>query len=492
MPTHKVLFCSLLVFLIAVPPSYAHPPGIDPDYTPFPAGYGYMQDPDALQRAAENNDKPAIRAHAWKLWAGIMQPGKNPDWPLWATWPNTSIAFLPAPPSDGSGLAAVPLKQRVLTQDAIPLIRMNRENYPKVETNGPGYPIPQAVVDQYPDVVKKDSDGSYYIAKNGRFFLFNGDIMIPTESLSWEAYTSIRGNNRYYLRSTLNRANIQGVKRLEVDQRAIVTKHMYWPVKADGITALPVWKGQFANDYTGYVGYEVWDTLIGIDPSKDGKDIGKIKSLAFLYGVKNPNGNTPFPTVKRKGKVYGIKDFYYHKVTAEDWQRFNDADKAILQASSYWANNQPFEIGDYLITVAMHVNTKELYDWTLQSVWWSDEPNKGPFAADRPNLPTAKGPWDHYLLTDDYPVPRPVGSNLPIAVNPYIEGVVHPIATSCRNCHVRAGWPKSSNSKPRPNTASYQNPECPNLLESLTPESACFNKLTLTDFLWIIPDRARR
>lgn len=131
----------------------------------------------------------------------------------------------------------------------------------------------------------------------------------------------------------------------------------------------------------------------------------------------------------------------------------------------------------------MHVNTKELPSWTLQSVWWSDTPNEGQYAQNRPDLPQAQGPWQHYLLTDSYAVPANAKGELDKAVNPYIEGVIHPIATSCRNCHVRAGWPKDK--------ASYQNADCPNLLGYLTPESPCLEPVTLTDYLWIIPDRAQ-
>jgi hypothetical protein len=47
-------------------------------------------------------------------------------------------------------------------------------------------------------------------------------------------------------------------------------------------------------------------------------------------------------------------------------------------------------------------------------------------------------------MTDSYAVPPNDKGEMDIAVNPYIEGVIHPVATSCRNCHVRAGWPTST------------------------------------------------
>lgn len=164
--------------------------------------------------------------------------------------------------------------------------------------------------------------------------------------------------------------------------------------------------------------------------------------MRAFYGIKQHDKVTDWPTTKTLAPVYGLERFYFHQVTQQDWDSFNDADKAILTSASYWLNNTAFEVGDYLVTVAMHINTKELPSWTLQSIWWSDAPNQGVYAANRPELPQAEGPWQHYLMTDSYAVPANAKGELDIAVNPYIEGVIHPVATSCRNCHVRAGWPQ--------------------------------------------------
>lgn len=355
-----------------------------------------------------------------------------------------------------------------------------------VNTKGPVYPVPMQVQKMFPSAMCKS--GGQITVCDGRNFVNNGDIMIPTESLSVELNDWIR-LSRVYLAATLDKAHEQKVHMLNSPQRSIVTKHMYWPVKARGITALPVWKNNFPVTFPDYAGYEVWDTLVGIDPS--GQSAGQHAQVQTFYGILANDGKTPWPTRDAKVLVYGLDRFYFHRVTEKDWQRFDDADKAILNAASFWASNQPFEVGDYLVTVAMHVNTKELPSWTLQSVWWSDTPDAGPYAAHRPQLPQAQGPWRHYLMTDSYAVPPNAKGELDIAVNPYIEGVIHPVATSCRNCHVRAGWPESPFSKPpQKGFASYQNPDCPGLLEYLTPSSACLKPVTLTDYMWIIPDRA--
>lgn len=462
------------------------------EYVPFPEGYGYMKDREVLQKATDKGDKAVIRKHAWKMWAGIMQPDDATGWPLWYSWHNTTAAFL-ASNSDPQAHSSTPSVPKSLNAH-------NVSNAPNVNTKAPIYCVPDEVQAMYPGAISDDSHGQPAIG-DGKNFQNNGDILIATESLSQEAYNSIR-KDKLYLQSTLDKY-YKDKKSVDLAARSIVTKHMYWPVKAAGLTALPVWKDQIKPSNPNYAGYEIWDSLVAIDPS--GERVGETSEVAFLYGVReyqkdwycpssstHSSGPDMMPTVEQKATVYGIDSFYSHKVTEEDWANFNDKDKAIINASSYWANNQPFQAGDYLVTVAMHVNTKELPSWTMQSVWWADDEElskpDNPYGKNKPVLPKAQGAWQHYLLTDSYAVPPNDKGEMDIAVNPYIEGVIHPIRTSCRNCHVRAGWPTAKDH--RAGTASYQNPDCPELLGYITQETACLKTLTHSDYLWIIPDRA--
>src|SRR5580692_1888577 len=76
-----------------------------PKYQPFPDGYGYMDQGEikALMAAVAAGDHKKVREHGWKLWAGIMQPDADGQWPIWYTWPNTKAAFAP---SSGATLTA--------------------------------------------------------------------------------------------------------------------------------------------------------------------------------------------------------------------------------------------------------------------------------------------------------------------------------------------------------------------------------------------------
>ncbi len=446
-------------------------------YVSFPDGYGYMENLPELQAATDRGDKAIIRDHGWKLFAGIMQPAG--DWPLWKTWPNTQDTFgLSGVSVDGIDPKAKRVTETVKSK--------NHANMVDVNTPAPQYPLPKIVKELFPGGICTHKVTGEDVACDGRNFLNNGDIMSVTESLSEQVYTDILEKELYQQSELTNRYN-GGQKIIDLPLESIVTKHMYWPVKAEGITPIPVWRNNFAEDFEGYFGYEFWDTFVAIDPS--GKSVGATFAVEFLYGVKNHEGDAPLGPNTGVAKVYDLEDFYYHQITQADWDSFDEADKAILTAASLWANNTTIGPGDYLVTVAMHIDTKELPSWTLQSVWWSDVANDGPYAQDKPDLPQAAGPWRHYLMTDSYAVPPNPDGREDIAVNPYIEGVIHPIATTCRNCHVRSGWPRASEEEK--DKASYQNPQCPDLLAYLEPDDKCFEDIMLTDYLWIIPDRAQ-
>lgn len=358
--------------------------------------------------------------------------------------------------------------------------------------NTPLYNIPPQVSQAYPHVTGLTCGKKPTIC-DGKHFAYNGDIMIATESLSMEARDFIRDPKQpLYLQSTLNALHkppppAKPVHELNAPASYVVTKHMYWPVKAKGLTALPVWHDDFGAGYTDYAGYEKWTTLAAIDPS--GKKVGQSAQVSYLYGVSKPD-STPWPTITRQAKVHGLQEFYYHQVSQADWDSFDAADKAIINAASYWLSNQPFGVGDYLVTVAMHINTKEIPSWGLQSVWWSDLPDSTPYAANRPAGMKAKGPWNHYLLTEAYGIPEKGNpQQLPVATNPYIELVTHPVGTNCYTCHARAGWPSSFQAM-QPGFTSYQNLGCTDLRAPLNPKSKCLAPYTLTDFQWIISDRA--
>ncbi|TCL00334.1 hypothetical protein BXY66_2975 [Shimia isoporae] len=451
-----------------------------PGYQPIPDGYGYFEDTSALQDAVSENDRTFVREHGWKLWAGIMQPleaGNANSWPVWFSWPTGSQAF----PQDMAPPEALHPSIRKSQHAQMARVAPVEAEAPNVSTPAPQYPLPEYVKENFKGAIKVSGSGEESLY-DGAFFAFNGDIMIATESMSPAGYDTIWEQSLNKV-STLNWLNENG-ESVDYPAEAIFTKHMYWPVKAGTLTALPWYNGtQWDPSFTGYWGYELWESVVAVDPSNSKSGDADV---SFLFGVQENDG-TPMETRSVTAPIVPIDDLYHHQVTEEDWALFNEADKAILNAASWWLYEEPFGPGDYLVTVAMHVFTKEVPTWTLQSTWWVNAPDTGEYAADRPDLPDAVGPWGNYLLTQGTEIYPVSGDDLKISVNPYIEGVTHPISTSCRNCHQRAGHtsPKSAGK------TGYQTDLCPDLLEALTAQSSCLADVALTDFSWLTADRAK-
>lgn len=449
-----------------------------PGYQSFPGGYGYM-DTTRLQGALDSVNIPEIRQHAWALFAGIMQPANDSvAWPTWYTWPN-SAAAMEIRQMFGANLGAA----EGGGSQPMSLIAHNKLNTPiELDTlKIPYYPLPQDVVNAYknkPGVLS----GNFIIP--GKHFMDNGDILIATESLSLDGYEWIQ-DNRLYDSSVVMNMYRNHVPDLNTPPTYIVTKHMYWPVLAGQLGVIPVWdEDYFPYFYPGYAGYEKWSRVVAVDPTNN-THATRTATVTYLNGVYNFDTTALLgPITYTNAVVHNISDFYYHQVTAADWAAFDDNDKAILNASSYWVYGRRFGVGDYLVTIAMHINTKELKSWTMQSAWWTDTPGQGKYSNNQPSLPNATGPWRHYDMVQAYGVPV-VNNSLERGTNPYIELVSHPMNTNCNNCHIRAGYPSAGFMA---NGASYQNSGCKYLLEKLYPTTQCLTYYTRTDFQWIIAD----
>lgn len=466
-----------------------------PGYQAFPDGFGYFQNIDKLSQAVTVQDRAYIRDHGWKLFAGAMQPAQGMDWPVWYTWPTGTQAFDRANDNHRKvhSLIAVNKHKQPLKNTAETL-KGDGTILDDVPT--PIYPLPDEVIRRFPDAVHGLQsfiyNGIIYQTghiKSGAHFRSDGDIMTATESFSQEGYSWIR-QNELYKKETLENGLAAykkgaGPHIIKSVPRWITTKHMYWPVLQGELGVLPVWNEDFGRDFRGYAGYEEWKDLVAIDPSNTRG--GMVEEVSYLHNVFS-NDTVMLATKTQNAVVHNISDFYYHQITQADWDSWTDADKASFTAASYWAYDKPIGVGDYLVTIANHVNTKEIPTWALQSVWWSNTPDIGKHAMNRPHLPQAEGPWQNYKLTTAYGLPD-AANQLEPSFNPYIELVIHPVATNCNNCHARAGFPTGPNLTL--DVASYQNEGCENLLSYLNPNTEpCLADHLLTDFSWVLPDLA--
>jgi len=228
---------------------------------------------------------------------------------------------------------------------------------------------------------------------DGTAFVNQGDVMIATESLSVEGYDDIQ-KNALYDQTVLEKmyaAKTNPVSGM-IGRSFISTKHMFWPVKGckPGTQvgeagcrvrygALPPWvpKDFKAISYStnaDYLGYERWKSVVAIDTCKSTSPEatcppGGSATLTLDY----VSGARPIST--KNPKVYSSDDFMHVQISGEVLKNhFTATDRALLDQATIWAYGDKsggFEAGDFLVVVAMHVNTKELPSWAFQSVWWS-------------------------------------------------------------------------------------------------------------------------
>ena len=454
----------------------------------IPAGFDYPQTAATVTGWVSTGNVARARVHGWNLFAALntTQNGQ----PVWQSWCTETQAFSSGATLKAAQAAAAPNTTNVHGGRPMRAFKLNNGlttgadpiNFPVA----PVYAIPAPVMARYAGTkcIIPATPTSIASLANGPTLQNNGDVMIAGVIYNQPAFDWIR-NNKLYQQATLNAmippAN-QTRQMAAMPAGSIVLKPMMWPVKASGFTALPVWD-DLKSDGGVYSGFEIqsqWSRAVAVTPTPQSTVVPA--SVSFLYGV-TMGGKPLGPNTYARPTVTGLQNFYHYR---PNLATMAPCDRAILDASAYYAYGRMFQQGDYLALVAMHIMTKEQPNWTFQSIWWHDRPNVGPYAANRPNLPVtqAPGPWRHYLMTSTYGIPAtPGGKQWPIAYNPYIElAADHPIATNCLNCHQRAAWPAKSD--------EYQATGGPGALDIFARTDPVMNGLIGVDALWSISDRA--
>ncbi len=290
--------------------------------------------------------------------------------------------------------------------------------------------------------------------------------------------------------------------------------------------ALPPWipknfKDKNLASNAEYLGYERWGQVVAIDTCGEKNCPVENQATLKLEQVLNATAITT-----TNPDVYSVNQFIHLQVSKETLENaFTPADRALLDQATIWAygeDSNGFEAGDFLVVAAMHIITKEIPSWAFQSVWWSpmtDRLQDCPLAEygncfgqttayqatsnysglsekEITEIDNKVGDtWrSNYLLSDSYGInyeidgtptdvnqyfpdkppiwatQKPTGEKinvLPVAMNVYIEPVIHPLGTNCQNCHRRAGvLLGSAKSEYSEGVAksNYQTSQCPSLL----------------------------
>lgn len=460
---------------------------------PIPAGFDYPQQAGTIEKWVAMRDEARARTHGWYLWAALnTTPGGEPVWRSWCTSTQAFASNAPSPsPSPSATIVAedgtqliggtlagpptLPMRQRKMLNGTDPI------NFPVA----PQYPLPAEVVKRYSKTQCIQGSGAAANLVDGPTFENNGDIMVAGVTYNKAAFDWIRGKGLYQT-ATLQAMLPKGSATTSIPAmpaESIVLKPMMWPVPKGGFSALPLWDDQ-KSDGGQYAGYEIqrmWPRAVAVTTTPQAQVVPA--SVSFLHGV-TMNGKPLGPNTYQKPQVVGTDRFYHY---APDLSKMDACDRAILDASAYWAYGRMFQPGDQLVMIAMHIITKEQGAWTFQSVWWHDRPDQGPYARNRPDIPASRapGPWRNYLMTSTYGIPAvPGGKTWPVAYNPYIElAADHPIQTNCMNCHHRAAAPNKKSSYLAKGVG------LPGALDIFDRASPIFNGLLQVDSMWAISDR---
>lgn len=479
----------------------------------FPKGFDY---PQQVQPWVKSGNGGRMRLHSWCLFAGLNQPAPSGQGFVWQSWKTSTQAF----PFQGNPWNAGAPARRPGTLNARNFANATTTGNNPINNPAPVYPVNTAIAKNpaYQACLEPipNQPGRQQL-RDGIHLQSNGDVMIAGVIYNDAAINNILGTGLYDAASLTNKlppaAGSPATSINDFPVSSIVLKPMFWPVRKGQYTLLPVWdwdqhKPGSADDgkYAGFEMQKIWTRAVAIT---DLPNPVTPASLQFLYGVYDSTGKVALGPNAYSGsslQAVSVKDFYHRQYNKADLQQLSACDRALLDASAYWAYNQPFQEGDYVVLVAMHIMTKEQPEWTFQSAWWHPDaasPNCGRFCGGRPTNLTDQT-FTHYYMTTTYGTeqikgnsnyyapPTTVGPVWPVAYNPYIElAASHPITTNCMNCHHRAAWPPLAH-QIEGRQASYlqTSPNNPNALEVFASSNPIFNGLLTVDAMWAVSDRA--
>lgn len=417
-------------------------------YRPPAKGFGYPQSEETLAGYLATLNVPAMRAHAWDVWASLTATSSS-HVPIMLTWYQNAETF---------GLGTIDQPRKFLPQFL----------------TGP-----------------RDSlgDGNPPISFN----VYN------------QGYRDHVRANGYEWRKTLT--DLVGKQPVVADfpADAITVKTVWWPVRHDGLTAFPVWDGDLTRPIEwgtgigllvddGYFGsltpeqaaelksherqgneWETYQRIVAIDPSRKKVPSGETASIKFF----DPTDVLLQRDTQRIADVVPLRNFFH--IRANDAAIVEKLNKGLIGQITQRFWGRPFTQQDYLALVAIHITTREAPDWVWATLWWHDAPDEAPFGQDRPE--TVGFPFDQFRMNvaQSADVPVEADGSQHISFNPYLEaGFALGTESNCLACHQRATW-----------TANGPGEVYPVLRGSISPDDPFFAGKLRTHFLWSLVFRPR-
>jgi hypothetical protein len=184
---------------------------------------------------------------------------------------------------------------------------------------------------------------------------------------------------------------------------AITLKLVWYPVKHAGTTALPIWDNAPARADADGNPSRTWSRRVVIDPALASAAGDRVPLSAFLY------------------------------------RTLREPDE--LAAARSVAHDPTLAVGDHVVLVGMHVSTREIPEWVWATFWWHDQPDAGPYAADRPAA--LAGAARSYLMDVAYSAEAPAepDGSPHACMNPWLEArFPNGLHSNCVACHQRAAF----------------------------------------------------
>ena len=443
----------------------------------IPVGYDYPGERLVLQKWADEWKIEDITAHSWHLWAGMTadsgQTYLGAHLPYWETWCGN---------------------EEVFTNHDCTLKKPSHSFVGAKQLNHAGQPKADAQVVTFN---KFNPAMAKYLAEkhdgpDGKQYRYTSMQDLADLNAAWPAGTASSARTVVEAPYTPTTGGVQGSAAME-------TKPVIFIVKSTGLTPLPLWPGQPGSaPVTGNPTPGTWTTCILIDPANPAKpDTSPIPATPEQIKnivPKSTDGLSCDPAKYLYAPLSVIWGFAMNKDEAESWNVVQSSSADNLQSGLMAVK------GDWAVLVAMHVNTKEIKNWTWQTFWWqpgADTP--GNFPGSKQGMTSdVKDAWRNYAMCTAWNQTEGNGSTkMNICFNPYLEtstGIPLGVTSNCMSCHGQASvggliCSKGSNAI---NTLIYPGgsptPPAPSTpIDYSKPVVFGDPNFTLTDFSWAIP-----
>jgi hypothetical protein len=402
----------------------ASPP---PGYFDIPPGFDFPARKAILEKYITTGNLSGERLHAWNVFAGMTQPTPDRKYAIFETWYDETETF-------NSSASISALEPRKIN----PIFR-----------------------------VPLQFEGT-------RIAAVGGEAVLSRVLYNFAAFNHIRSNS-LFTQSTLNTLLTSGTSNRKFPQdrdvpafpeNAIALKTVWWPIAKDKITAMPIWDPDQNPPLQTGNRLSTWPRYVGIDPTRANVSPYETADVIFDHQTKYVH-------------VVGSDKMHLVAITAEQARGINS--DGLLRQLADKALGRSVQAGDYAGLIATHLITKEIDDWVWATFWWHDQPDQGPFAANRPAY--LVGVWRNYLMNASYDLQGPLESDGSphVTFNPWLEapfpdgGHGGGVVSNCMNCHNRASYPAI--------------PFLPIYRGDADPQDPAFASGRLrTDYLWSIPD----